>query len=223
MNIFITGVSRGIGLGLTKKAIAHGHRVLGIARLPEESIELTELRHQYPEKLEILKLDLRDGEASKKIQASIAHFSQFDLLINNAGIYEKDESKEEFMRSFEVNSYLPYMVTQCLLSKLQKASQPKAVHISSMMGSIADNTSGGFYAYRSSKAALNMINKSLSINHSWLATIVVHPGWVKTRMGGEGAPTSVEDSCSGLWNVIEKIEIKDSGRFIDYHGRELPW
>ena len=206
MNAFITGVSRGIGLGLTKQAIDHGYRVLGVARHPEGSKELSELRHQYPEKLEILKLDLRDEDASKKIQTSVGHYPHFDLLINNAGIFEKDESKIEFLRSFEVNSFLPFMVTQSLLTKLQKSSQPKAIHISSMMGSITDNTSGGYYAYRSSKAALNMINKSLSLDHPWLSTIVVHPGWVQTRMGGEGAPTSVEESTSGLWKVIEKME-----------------
>ncbi len=223
MNAFITGVSRGIGLGLTKKAIAHGHRVLGVARHPEESKELAELRHQYPENLQILKLDLRDNDAAAKIQASVAHYPHIDLLINNAGILEKGESREEFMRSFEVNSYLPFMVTQGLLPKLQRSSNPKAIHLSSMMGSIADNSSGGYYAYRSSKAALNMINKSLSVDHPWLASIVVHPGWVQTRMGGEGAPTSVDDSTTGLWNVIEKLELKDSGRYFDYHGRELPW
>lgn len=223
MNAFITGVSRGIGLGLTRQAIKHGFRVFGVARHPEESRELNELRHQYPEKLEILKLDLRDEAASEKIQAAIAHYSQIDLLINNAGVFEKGESKEDFMRSFEVNAYLPFMVTKAVLPKLQKAKEAKVVHLSSMMGSITDNTSGGSIAYRSSKTALNMINKSLAVDLPWLTTIVVHPGWVKTRMGGQGATTSVEDSTAGLWNVIEKTQHKESGRFIDYHGRELPW
>jgi NAD(P)-dependent dehydrogenase (short-subunit alcohol dehydrogenase family) len=223
MNAFITGVSRGIGLGLTRKAIEQGFRVFGVARHPEDSKELTELRHQYPEKLEILKLDLRDDQASHLIQKAIRHYPHFDLLINNAGIYEKGESKEEFLRSFEVNSYLPLMITQSLLPKLKNAKAPKAIHLSSMMGSITDNNSGGSYAYRSSKSALNMINKSLSIDFPWLTTIVVHPGWVQTRMGGVGATTSVQESTNGLWKVIEKIEKSESGQFIDFQGRQLAW
>ena len=95
--------------------------------------------------------------------------------------------------------------------------------MTSMMGSIADNTSGGSYAYRASKAALNMINKSLSVDNSWLTTVVVHPGWVKTDMGGAGAPVEPRASALGIWKLVRGLKMKDSGHFFDFHGKELPW
>ena len=91
------------------------------------------------------------------------------------------------------------------------------------MGSIGDNTSGGSYAYRISKVAINMFNKSFAVDHPFFCSIVVHPGWVKTDMGGAQAPTTVQESVSGLIAVIHKLTLKDSGKFFDYEGEELPW
>ena len=91
------------------------------------------------------------------------------------------------------------------------------------MGSIDDNSSGGYYAYRSSKAALNMLNKSLAMDNPWLTTIVVHPGWVKTDMGGSQAPLTVEESTEGIWKLIKSKGPADSGKFFDYRGQILKW
>ena len=223
MNVFITGISRGIGLGLTQLALEKGHQVIGTVRHLQEAQDLKHLKDRFPKDLQILELDLRQEEAPDLISQSVASLQQIDLLINNAGILEEGVSKESFLKSFEVNTYVPFMVTQALLTKLKKSSTPKMAQISSTMGSIEDNQSGGYYAYRSSKAALNMITKSLTVDHPWLTTVVLHPGWVRTRMGGPDATTSVSDSTQGLWKVIENLTPADSGSFIDFHGSRLPW
>src|SRR5262249_2933625 len=122
-----------------------------------------------------------------------------------------------------VNSVVPFEMTQALLPYLKKSKQPKVIHITSLMGSIEDNSSGGYYAYRASKAALNMINKSLTRDHSWLTSVVMHPGWVQTDMGGPQAPTSTRDSAQGIWQVINGLGSEKSGHFYDFKGKELPW
>lgn len=222
MNTLITGVAKGIGLALTKKALENGHQVYGVARHPEKSKELLHLKEKFS-KLEFITLDLTDDNASVKLKDALKECSVLDLVINNAGIYENGTSKKEFLKSFEVNSFVPYMVAETVLDKLKKSSAPKLIHITSMMGSITDNTSGGAYAYRASKSALNMIHKSLTIDQAWLTSAVIHPGWVQTDMGGTNAPTSTEESANGIWKVIEDLTLKDSGTFRTFEGKILPW
>lgn len=220
--VFITGISRGIGLALTKLALERGDLVIGVARNPEESPELVKLQNQFKE-LKIISLDLSHDEASEKILAELTEIPVIDILINNAGIYEHGTSKQSFLKSFEVNSYVPFMVTEALLPKLKKSLFPKLVNISSVMGGITDNSSGDAYAYRSSKSALNMIHKCQSLEHHWLTCVAIHPGWVKTDMGGEGAQLLPKTSAIGIWDVISKIRLDESGPFMDYKGHHLRW
>lgn len=222
MNVFITGVARGIGLALTAEALQRGHTVYGVARNPEGSEALLKLRQKYPS-LQLLKLDLTEEGASERLEMELTALESIDVVINNAGVYEKGVERDSFRKSFEINSFVPFMVAQTLLPKLKRSRSPKLVSISSTMGSIEENTSGGSVAYRASKAALNMINKCLSLEHDWLVALVMHPGWVQTDMGGTSAPTTTEESSQGIWRVIEELEKKDSGGFRDYQGRELPW
>lgn len=220
MNIVITGASRGIGLEITKLALKAGHNVLALARTPEDS-ELVNLQKEF-KNLSFEKIDLNDQNAYSKVD-SLVKFSCIDLLINNAGIYEQDDSVENFQKSYLVNSIQPLFITRALLSKLKQSSNPKVAFTSSMMASIADNNSGGSYSYRSSKTALNMLIKSLSVDEPWLTCLILHPGWVKTRMGGENAPVMPEDSAKGLFEVIMKASLKDTASFQDYQGSHLPW
>jgi NAD(P)-dependent dehydrogenase (short-subunit alcohol dehydrogenase family) len=222
MNVLITGVSKGIGLALTTEALQKDYKVFGVARLPEESNELLQLQKKF-NSLHIIKLDLTDTQASETLRLKIQDCYNIDILINNAGIYEKETTKEAFMQSFEVNCYVPFMVTETVIPKLKLSKKPKGVHITSMMGSITDNTSGGSYAYRSSKSALNMVHKCLSLDHDWLTSIAIHPGWVKTGMGGDAAPLSPKASALGIWRVIEGTTNSESGCFKDYQGKLLPW
>jgi NAD(P)-dependent dehydrogenase (short-subunit alcohol dehydrogenase family) len=223
MHVVITGTSRGIGLELTRLALAGQNTVLAVAREPEKSKELKALRAEHGDRLQILAVELTDPEAPAKIHSAVKHWPAVDLLINNAGIMREKIATKDFLDSFHVNAVVPFQVTQTLLPQLRKSRSPKAVHITSQMGSIDDNSSGGYYAYRASKAALNMINKSLSIDNEWLNSTVMHPGWVKTDMGGSAAPTAPSESAAGLWRVISGLKTEDSGAFFDFRGKRLAW
>jgi NAD(P)-dependent dehydrogenase (short-subunit alcohol dehydrogenase family) len=220
--VFITGISRGIGLALTKLALERGDHVIGVARNPEDSPELVKLQTMFKE-LKVISLDLCQDDAAEKMISELTEVPVLDILINNAGVYEHGTSKQSFLKSFEVNSYVPFMVTEALLTKLKKSPFPKLVNISSVMGGITDNYSGDSYAYRSSKSALNMIHKCLSLEYDWLTCVAIHPGWVKTDMGGDGAQLLPKTSAIGIWDVISKIRLDDSGSFVDHKGHHLRW
>jgi NAD(P)-dependent dehydrogenase (short-subunit alcohol dehydrogenase family) len=110
-----------------------------------------------------------------------------------------------------------------LMPLLRKSKKPIVANMSSMMGSIADNSSGGYYSYRISKTALNMFTKTLSIEQRQWVVVSLHPGWVKTAMGGAEAPLSPQESGQKLFKLIMDLQLEQSGRFYDYSGRELPW
>ena len=222
MYVVITGTSRGIGLELTKYALSKGHHVLAIARKPEASSSLVELQRSNI-KLELMTLDLLDKDAHNLIAKRVGSWPQVDVLINNAGIFEKDQTIEDFEKSFLTNSIKPFFITRALLPLLKKSKHPVSLQITSMMGSITDNTSGGSYSYRASKAALNILFKSFSIDEKWLISLLVHPGWVQTRMGGESAPVSVQDSAQGIWKLIDDAKLSQSGSFMTYRGQTIAW
>lgn len=221
MYILITGASRGIGLELTKRALSFDHHVLALARDPEQS-PLAEIAHQF-DKLKLLKLDITSGETEAKIQLALKEYPCLDIVINNAGIYLGDETISQFQESFLVNSIMPLMITKTLYPFLKKSRHPLSVQISSQMGSVEDNHSGGSLSYRASKAALNMIYKSISIDEKWLKVLLLHPGWVQTRMGGPGAMISVQESVNGLWDIVSHAEKFETGSFLNYQGEKLPW
>lgn len=220
-NIVITGTSQGIGLEFTRQSLAAGHRVLAIVRHSNHMHELKTLTANP--KLQICETDLTQSEAIPLIQEALKQWEKVDILINNAGVYLEDKSVENFLQSFHVNSIIPYFLTKSLFPFLKKSASPRAIFISSQMGSIQDNSSGGSHAYRASKAALNMIVKGLSQEESWLTSTTFHPGWVQTNMGGENAPVQPEDSVRGLLKIIHELGPKDSGRFLTFQGKSLPW
>lgn len=225
MNVLITGTSRGIGLELTKQALKRGDTVVAVARRPSESKELSALKERYPTQLHVVAIDLSHPESPNQVAQAVSAegISALDVVINNAGIYREGETLEDFAKSFKINSITPFLVAKQLFPALRKSKQPKLIQITSLMGSIADNTSGGSHAYRSSKAALNMLTHGLALDEEWLTTAVIHPGWVQTDMGGDEAPTSVQDSASGIWKVILGLQRSNSGSFFDYEGDSLPW
>lgn len=223
MKIIITGTSRGIGLELTRQALKSDHQVLAVARNPQASKELQALETSYPDQLKLLAADVTNPKDLEQIANVASGWGSVDIVINNAGIYKKGISESDFTESFRTNTIAPFLLTKTLLPLLKKGHEPKVVQISSQMGSIKDNTSGGSVAYRASKAALNAVNKSLSIDEPWLTSVVLHPGWVQTDMGGEGAAVSVPDSATGIWKVIGKNSTELQGRFYNYKGEELAW
>lgn len=220
MNILITGSSRGIGLALVTQALAKGNSVLAVAR---DVSKLEVLQRDYPKTLTLVEANVSEPAGIKTVASAVAKVGSLDTLINNAGVYKKDVKVEDFAESFHVNATTPFLVTEALLPYLAKSKAPKVAQISTLMGSIHDNGSGGSYAYRSSKSALNMITRSLSVDHPNVTFVLLHPGWVKTEMGGSNAPTEIADSAKGIWQVIETAKSSDSGSFKDFQGRNLSW
>jgi NAD(P)-dependent dehydrogenase (short-subunit alcohol dehydrogenase family) len=131
----------------------------------------------------------------------------------------------DLLHTFDVNALGPLRATRALLGRLREAPMKKIAQISSAMGSIDDNTSGGAYGYRMSKAALNMANKSMSLDLAadGFTCLVLNPGWVQTDMGGKNAPTPVRESAAGLIKVIDGATAKDSARFLNFDGKEYAW
>ena len=229
--VLITGASRGIGLEFARQYATDGWRVLACCRHPEKSETLGKLAVQNPWQVKMHALDVAD-HAQIEALAKVLADESIDLLINNAGIYPGSDKYgfghtdyAEWMQAFRINTMAPLKMAETLAGQIAKGKQKTIVTITSMMGSIADNGSGGCYLYRSSKAAVNMVAKSLAIDLKprGIIAVVFHPGWVKTDMGGPNALIAAEQSVAGMRQVIAKLTMKDSGKFFGYDGREIPW
>ena len=226
--IVITGANRGIGLGLTKVFLSENHNVIATTRNPENSTDLLNLKKNYSETLDIIDLDLTNEYSITKFAKNIP-FEFIDILVNNAGFMEKTNSSftsldiSEVSKTIEINTLGPMKITQVLMNKLLNNSNSKSIFITSKMGSIADNHGGSYYSYRMSKTALHMFCRSLSIDYPTITSMVIHPGWVKTDMGGPNAMISIQESCVGLTRVILEATKSSSGKFIDFKGNDLPW
>ncbi|MEW6056547.1 MAG: SDR family oxidoreductase [Bdellovibrionota bacterium] len=229
--VLITGASSGgIGFGFSEAFLKSGATVVVTARHPEKDEGMQGLKREYGNRYAARTLDLTGQKVESELDAIAREMGQLDILINCAGVYPKSDdnpleraSFDDWASAYLVNAVGPARVTRALLPALQKGSAPKLINITSLMGSIDDNASGGYYAYRMSKAALNMFNKSFSIDHPEIIAVVLHPGWVKTKMTGPEAPTTVEESVGGMMKVIEKLGRQDSGQFFDFEGDVLPW
>ncbi len=228
--ILVTGANRGLGLGLVKKFLKNNEKVICTTRNLSKSKELILCKEKYNDKLEICELDLLDKE-SPNILSNFLGDKPIDLFINNAGVighsaqHFKSVSLNHWIDVLKVNLISPLLITQSIIKNVEKSSEGKIYFISSKVGSIEDNKSGGMYIYRSSKTALNQVVKSLSIDLKPLGISVIslHPGWVRTEMGGPNALISVEESVNGMIDVISNTSIINSGQFINYDGTRLPW
>lgn len=221
--VLITGANRGIGLEMARQFSERGYVVIGTARKPDEATDLKAL------KVQVEQLDVIDS-ASVSALARRLDGVPIDLLVNNAGVGGQTAGSfaavdfDKVAHTFDVNSLGPMRVTQALLPNLEAGEGRTIVQITSVMGSIEQN-GGGFFGYRASKAALNMLNKSLAVElgKQGFVCVALHPGWVKTRMGGAGAPVEPEDSVAGILEVIDGLTPDDNGRFLDYQGKTIPW
>lgn len=225
--LLITGANRGIGLEFSKQYAAEGWRVLACFRHPSE--ELARLSAMHPERVSTHGLDVGDHGQIERL-GKLLEGESIDLLINNAGIYPDSggfghTDYGRWMDAFSVNTMAPLLMAETFVRQISGSEMKTIVTITSKMGSISDNQSGGDYPYRSSKAALNMVMKSLSLDLKRYGIIaaLLHPGWVRTDMGGPGALISAEESVSGMRKVISGLGIEDSGKFLGYDGREIPW
>lgn len=226
--VLVTGANRGIGLEFAAQYAEDGWRVIASCRQPEQASELARLATDG--NVKIVQLDVTDGASVSALAAELKG-SPLELLINNAGVYgPKGRGLGEldgaaWLEVFATNSIAPLQITGALLANLKAAKRPRVVGISSRMGSIGDNSSGGAYIYRSSKAALNaaLASAAIDLREAGIAVGILHPGWVETDMGGSNALIDTATSVAGLRKVIDKLDLKNSGRFFSYDGSSIPW
>ena len=217
-HVLITGANRGLGLEFARQYKEAGWDVVVTARQSSPELDALGVRVET--------LDMQDLDAVEKFGDRL---DRLDLLIANAGTYgprevtSADEARE-WADTFVTNTIAPFLLAQSVLP-LVEASSGKLIAVSTKMGSIEDNTSGGFIAYRSSKAALNAAWRSLAIEARKLgvAAAALHPGWVQTRMGGASAPLEPEESIAGMRKVIDGLTLDQSGGFFSYDGTTVPW
>jgi len=224
--VIITGASRGLGLEFARQYAGEGWRVVAACRRPDQADDLAGIGRG----VEVRKLDVRDLVQINALAKGMGG-EPVDLLINNAGIYgPRDvalgaidyEAWEEVLR---VNVLGPLRVAESLLENVAASEHKKMAFLSSRMGSMGENRSGGSYIYRSSKAALNAVVKSLAIDLAprGIACLALHPGWARTDMGGPEAEVTAHDGVAGLRQVIAAAGPERSGRFVNYDGAAIAW
>ena len=215
-SVLITGANRGIGLEFARQYAADGWSVIATVRQPSDEVAALGIR--------VEQLDMRDPAALARFGERI---DSLDLLIANAGTYgprsvTTAEDAAAWSETFAVNTIAPFLLAQSVLPLVEQ-SGGKLIAISTKMGSIDDNDSGGYIGYRSSKSALNMAWKSLAVDNPAIPCAVLHPGWVQTRMGGASAPLDPAASVAGMRRVIDGLSAEQSGGFFSYDGTEIPW
>ena len=220
----IVGASRGLGLGLAHEYVTRGWRVVATARGENEA--LSALGEKAGDRLRVETLDVTDGAAIAALAA--AHAGEtLDVLFVSAGV-TNDNAKAagevapgEFARVMETNALAPMRLIEALGGNV--ASDGAIVAMTSVLGSVAQNTSGGYEVYRASKAALNTLLRSYASRHADRAVIAMHPGWVQTDMGGAGAPLTVDRSAEGMVDVIAARSGRAGCVFVDYQGKTIEW
>ncbi|MDZ7852095.1 MAG: SDR family oxidoreductase [Halomonas sp.] len=220
--VLITGANRGVGLALARHYHAAGWAVIGVCRSGgEEVVELREVAETLIEGIDVTR-----PEDIEHLRSELAG-RRMELLVNNAGMLRNESLGEidfdSIREQMEINAYAPLGVTEALLGNLSEGA--KVANITSRMGSIADNDSGGRYGYRASKAALNAFGKSLAMDLKprGIAVAQIHPGYVKTRMVNFGGLISAEEAAAGIAQRIDELTLRTSGGFWHSNGEELPW
>ena len=229
-SVLITGANRGIGLELVRQYAQDGWRVYACCRSPENALDLNRLAADGAGCVSVHLLDVTKPQHIEALRAYLAG-QPIDVLINNAGIYGPENARfgntgeESWVETFRVNSIAPMKIMEALLPNVAMGRGRIIASLSSKMGSMGDNASGGSYIYRSSKAALNAVMKSASIDllQQGVTCVVLHPGWVLTDMGGPDAEMRVEDSVRELRRILARVEPGDAGRFFDIDGTTIPW
>jgi NAD(P)-dependent dehydrogenase (short-subunit alcohol dehydrogenase family) len=223
--VLVTGANRGLGLEFARQYAADGWRVHATCRAPDRATELAGIKGDVA----VHPLDVTDQGAIAALARSLGD-DVIDVLVNNAGVYGCRQGLGDIDYGgwegvLKTNVMAPIAVTEALLPALQRAERPCVALITSRMGSIADNTSGGTYAYRSSKAALNAAGRCLALDlkDHGIIVLLLHPGWVRTDMGGAGARLEPRESIAGLRRIIDGAEMRQSGGFYAYDGSEVPW
>ena len=234
-HVLITGATRGIGLEFARQLLARGDRVVATCRHPGKATALNTLSGEYPGRLHVLPLDVADARSRETLARELPltgsgadALPPLDLLINNAGVLHTGErfgqlSDANFDDSFRINASGPLLLTQALAPQL--ADGATVANLSSILGSIASTERFGTPSYNLSKAAQNMATRLLAdaLGGRGIRVVALHPGWVQTDMGGDGAQIAPTESVAGLLRVLDGLQAADSGTFLDWRGQTVPW
>ncbi|XP_024946356.1 uncharacterized protein LOC107273264 isoform X3 [Cephus cinctus] len=246
-SIFVTGSNRGLGLGLIKHLVQSSkppEYIFATCRNPDKALELKEIA-QKSGGVHIIKLDLTDIDSYKNVVKVVEEKLAgrgLNVLVNNAGISSKFArlnyvKEKQLTEAFMTNSVAPILLAKELLPLLKKAAsnatdkksmsveRAAIINMTSILGSITENDQGGFYPYRCSKAALNAATKSMSIDlkDDGILVVCLHPGWVRTDLGGKNAPIDVDTSIQGILSTLDTLTEAQTGCFLQYDGKMLPW
>lgn len=227
--VLITGSNRGIGLELAHQYAAQGWRVLACCRHPDQATALNRLGDKFPN-ITLHTLDVTRKDQVQKLAADL-HDCPIDILFNNAGIYGPDDAafgntdEARWLECLRTNVIAPMKMMEAFMTHVAASKHKLIAAMSSKMGSMADNGSGGSYIYRSSKAALNAVMKSAAIDLAprRVKVAILHPGWVQTDMGGPGAEISAAESVGRMREILGTITPENSGTFFDIDGTTIPW
>jgi len=238
-NVLVTGASRGLGLEFVRQYVKEGWHVLACARNSKTATTLQQIVSSAPEKITIHNLDLLDHASIEKL-AQTLHSTAIDVLINCAGTMGASSFASEGLKFgpfgqsnfadwsevFHLNIIAPMKMAETFVEHVARSEQKKIITLSSIVGSVGHNKIGGLYAYRASKSAVNAVMRSMAIDLAkthGIAATALHPGWVRTEMGGPRADIDATESIAGMRNVIANLTIATAGRYWVYDGSELPW
>lgn len=224
-SVLVTGANRGLGLEFCRQYLADGWHVIATCRVPESASALSSLSGS----LDVHGLSVTDDDGIVQLADRLSG-QAIDILINNAGVMGAREpfgefDSESWMTVLRTNVIAPLKVAEAFVEHVSRSDLKKIVTVSSKMGSMADNASGGAYVYRSSKAGVNAAMRSLHFEllpHG-ISSCVLHPGWVRTDMGGPSGLIDAPESVAGMRSVIDVLDRDMSGRFWNYDGTEIPW
>jgi NAD(P)-dependent dehydrogenase (short-subunit alcohol dehydrogenase family) len=237
--ILITGSNRGIGLDLTRRYLERGEQVFATCRNPDSAVELKQLAAQHSRRLQLITLDVTDEAAITEAARLVSMYTDgLDMLINNAGILPGGVGAREpnigtlgqleaaaMLRVFEVNAVAPIIVAQAFADLLRNGTNPRLINVSSDAGSITNRNRGCDYSYPASKAALNMMTRCLSgdLRGDGVIVVSMHPGFIKTDMGGPNARLTLDEAIPDMMRVIDDLTLENSGQFINWDGKQIPW
>ena len=230
MNLLLTGASRGIGLAMVNYCIEKNWRVFACCRNPYQAEKLLALAQMSKQNVSVHVLDASDVATIQALSYELRN-EKIDILINNAGAYGSDKNNfgnvdvNNWLETFMINAVAPLKIAEAFIEQLKIGDEKVIACMSSKMASMDDNDSGGGYIYRSSKAALNSVVKSMSVDlrDSDIKCVALHPGWVKTDMGGPNAEITARESVTKLFDIILSCRPVDNGRFIDIDSTTIKW
>ncbi len=231
----VTGSNRGIGLALVRQLLTDGHHVIAAARQPQESVALKELEMIHREQISLAQIDVNSDKSVEGCAAILRDLTgSIDVLINNAGLFPEEgnetlaEMTPQFFRdAFETNVLGPFRMVRAFLPMLEGAENPRIVNISSGAGSIAEKEDHSYYAYSTSKAALNMLTRAIAaeLKPKGICVVALSPGWVKTDMGGPNALITPEESAAAIAKTIARLTMERTSTFMGRDGKteDYPW